>query len=69
MVEARLQNLFYNQNSLERKEAKFLENDVRQPHAGSKSDFAILFETSNLKSKDLLYNYILTTLLGQVEVN
>lgn len=44
-----------------------MENDVRIP--SGKSDFALIFESDNLNGKTLLYNYLLSELLGQVEVN
>lgn len=69
LVADKLHNLFYNQNCSERKPSQFLENDVRIPSGSGKSEFAILFETGNFSSKDILHNYILTSLLGQVEVN
>lgn len=34
-----------------------------------KSQFAVCFETENISGKTLLYNYLLSEILGQVEVN
>lgn len=45
-----------------------MENDVRSLSSGS-SEFAVIFETANVKEKSILYNYLLTEMLGQVEVN
>lgn len=42
---------------------------MRIPQGKGKSDVALIFESGNLKSKDLLYNYLLSSLLGKVEVN
>lgn len=68
LVQSKLQNLFYNQNCVERKPSSFKENDVRVPCQG-KSQFALCFETEDLKGKNLMHNYLLAELLGQVEVN
>jgi len=59
LVESKLHNLFYNQNCVERKASKFLENDVRIPGTG-KSNFSILFESDALNGKNLMFNYLLS---------
>ena len=69
LVELRLGNLKYNQNAKERSVAEFKENDIRNLKKGShNSQLAIVFEAGNWKSDNLLHFYLISELLGKVEV-
>ena len=68
LAELRLGNLQYNQNAKEREASKFQESDVRNLKKGSNSNLAIIFEAGSWKADDLLNHYLLSELLGRVEV-
>ena len=69
LVEQKLGNLYYNNNGVERQQSVFQENDVRLPTNSGASQFAILFEAPNMNSTDVLQYYLLSEILGNVEVN
>ena len=69
LVELKLGNLKYNQNAKEREHSVFHESDVRTLKKDShNSQLAIVFEAANWKSDNLLHYYLITELLGKVEV-
>ena len=69
LVELRIGNLKYNQNAQGREKAQFQETDVRNLKKGSHgSQLAIVFEASGWKSNNLLHYYLISELLGKVEV-
>ena len=70
LAELRLGSLRYNQTGETREKSVFRENDVRNIKKGaSGAEFALGFEGSNWESADLMDYYVLSELLGGVEVN
>ena len=69
LVELKLGGLKYNQTARERETAMFKESDVRNLKKGSpNSQIAIVFEAPSWKSENLLHYYLISELLGKVEV-
>lgn len=69
LAELRLGNLRYNQNAKEREACVFQESDVRDLRKGSyNSHAALVFEAGNWESENLLNYYLLSELLGRIEV-
>lgn len=69
LVDQRLGGLYYNNNGVVRERSVFQENDVRVPSGSGASQFAVLFEAPDMNSKEVLYYYLLSEVLGSVEVN
>lgn len=69
LVDQKLGKLYYNNNKAPRQKSVFQENDVRMPSQSGKSQFAVLFEAPSISSENLLAYYLLSELLGSVEVN
>jgi len=69
LAELRLGNLRYNQNAKERQASEFAESDVRNLTKGAyNSHAAIVFEAGDWKADDLLNYYLLSEMLGRIEV-
>lgn len=64
-----MSDLYYNSNTVERQATKFRADDMRTRTESSNTDFAVAFESVNLSDKTLLNYYLLSHLLGRVEVN
>lgn len=48
MVQAKLGNLYYNSNTVDRETSKFHEIDVKVPTAKGTTDVAVVFESGNI---------------------
>lgn len=69
LASTKLSNLFYNKNTKERSKAVFNEVEVKNVSQSSKAQFALVFETESIQSKDLFSYLLLERLLGSIEVN